>query len=216
MEQRIITNIPHTLKEGVVFSISPQTKQNKVIKAKSSNKPLFEENIVKLVKGERVFEIQRQHPIVLFAPIIAILMLAILAFLPYSLPFFQTVIEIPTIILVEFSLVIVCLTLTFVTYSFMFWYFQFYVITNKSLFHRNFFRIGGYYSEEVFLETSPERNIIREASNFFYSLFNIDDVIVTFQRPGIEKFTFKAPENAQRIEDSLEEIVLLRKDKSRV
>lgn len=206
MEERISTNIPHTLKEGVVFSLSLNnaTQESEITKSKELKDAIN----IKLRGKEKIIEVQRQHPIVLLGPALIILLLILISTLPFFASPLQTYIKIPRIILFEFSLVMVSLTLILFTYSYMYWYYQFYVITNKCLFHRHFFRIGGYYSEEVFLETSPERDIFREAPNFFYGLLNVDDVIVFFQRPGLEKFVFKIPQDSQRIEDCLEGIVL--------
>lgn len=164
---------------------------------------------------EKVLEVQRQHPIVLLVPSLIILLLILIGISPFFLLPLQTLFKIPNIILIDFFLIMIGLILIFSTYAFMYWYYQFYVITNKCLFHRHFFRMGGYYSEEVFLETSPERDIRREASNLFYSLLNIDDITVLFQRPGLEVFVFKTPESAQRLEDALEEVILIEQERGK-
>jgi|SRR3989344_3649590 len=213
MEKRISTDIPYTLKEGAIFSLSPNNKlqQSKNIKSKK-----LEETInIKMYGQEKVIEVQRQHPIVLLVPSLIILLLILISISPFFLLPLQTLFKIPNIILIEFFLIMIGLILIFSTYAFMYWYYQFYVITDKCLFHRHFFRVGGYYSEEVFLETSPERDIKREAPNVFYSLLNIDDVTVLFQRPGLEVFVFKAPENAQGIEDALEEVILIEQERGK-
>ena len=204
MEERISKDISHTLHEGVVFSFSPKNTQQVVKKTKK-----LEEIInIKMHGNESIIEARRQHPIVLLAPSLIILFLIFTTLFPFFANSFQSLINIPNVVLIEYALTMICLILVLLTYSYMYWYYQFYVVTNKCLFHKHFFRIGGYYSEEVFLETSPERDITRGASNFFYSLIDIDDVTVAFQRAGLGDFVFKTPQNAQKIEDALEEVVI--------
>lgn len=108
--------------------------------------------------------------------------------------------------MLDIFLVVICFLTTFGIFSYLYWYYQFYIITNKYIVYRHFFRIGGHHTEEVNLETSPEREIQRSTSNFIFSLLDIEDVVVSFQRPGLGEFEFTAPENPQAIEDTLEKI----------
>lgn len=188
------------LSEGILFDLS----SSKPIKNRNSH---FS-NIVKLHSKEKICEVQRQHIVALLIPASLIIVGGIILILLPLILNTQKIIPFSSLIIVYFFLFVGSLVPVLLTFVFMFWYYQFYIITTRCIMHRHFFRLGGYYSEEVFLETSPEREIIREASNYLFGLLDIEDVIVYFQRPGLENFTFKMPENPQKIEDSLEQVCL--------
>lgn len=198
--------ISSTLKEGVVTLLKtpPGHKKPK----NTSGLTHIKTQIVRLYSKERVVEVQRQHVVSLLIPVFINLSLIIVALFSVLSLHLQNFFKIPEVILIELFFVIFCFFLTLTVFALMYWYYQFYIITNRCLIHRHFFRIGGYHSEELFLETSPEREIITQASNPIYSLFGIDDVYVLFQRPGLKEFVFKTPENANRVENALEEISL--------
>jgi len=73
----------------------------------------------------------------------------------------------------------------------------------------HFFRIGGYYFDEVFLDQISQQEISRTSSNIIYDLLDIYDVAIYFshiERP--EPFVFHAPSNSAAIEDILEELTV--------
>lgn len=205
----IKNHISATLKEGVIASILPVSKSTKPV-YKTITKSSFED-IIRLQPNEKILVVQRQHLITLFTPFFYILIIFVFSLVGLFSIQIQSYFTIPEVLIWDILVVVVCFLTTFGIFSYLYWYYQFYIITNKCILHRHFFRLGGHHSEEVFLETSPEREIKRAASNFLYSLLDIENVEVSFQRPGIGDFVFEAPENPQEIEDILEKISYERK-----
>lgn len=87
------------------------------------------------------------------------------------------------------------------------WYYQFYIITNKAIVHRDSFRITGLHTEAVFENKLHIQDIERRTQNVIYDFLRIEDVYVYFHKLEREEpFIFKAPGNAQQIEDLLQRI----------
>lgn len=170
-------------------------------------------DMLRLLSDEKVLLIQREHWIVLVVPaLINILMLVVLfalvcfVFLYANLLPFQLT---PFVFLYLFLLIISFLGVM-AHYIFMQWYYQYYIITNKRIAHIHFFRVGGFFFEELFFSRLKEKEVKRSASNFIYDLFNIHDVIVAydaFEKDTGFTFVFKTPANAEQIEALLGEII---------
>lgn len=171
-------------------------------------------SIIRCAEGEKILCVQRQHPIALITPmfgqIIAfIFILSSLIFIFYSLvglfPFTlsgSTLIALVTLAAIS----ILLLTLTF---TFMTWYYQFYIITNKAIVHRNSFRMAGFYSESVMLNQMHQQRMERDSPNLIYDFLKIQDLYVYFHKLEREEpFIFKTPDNAQLLEDLLQELVI--------
>lgn len=204
--EKLKDKISSTLREGVYEYIIPSTQKtiNPVNISTKSSSP----NLIKLYPDERILEVQRQHIVALlqsFTPAFIIFVLGIISsFLVYQ----QTIFTVGDTIAFCLLLTTLSLSATLLLYSYMSWYFQFYIITNKCLIHKHFFRMSGYNIEEVFLTSTTEREIKRNASNMIFSLLGIEDITVSFQKLGLEEFYFRLPENPQRVEDALEKISL--------
>lgn len=195
------------LKEGVVFSLREKNSHP------SYNRLLEHSDLIGLHDDEKIIEVQRQHWVKLVFPIFLSFLLTIIVFSLVTGLLIQEMIEVPGVILVDFFLVGISFILSFIIFSFMYWHYQFYIITNRCLMHKHFFKLGGYSSEEFFIEASPEREIAKEAQNPILSLLGVENVTVYFQRPGLDCFVFEAPQDAQRISNALEAISLNKGDK---
>lgn len=164
-------------------------------------------DFLKLLPDEKVLCVQRQHPIVLLFPVATTIIIFLMTLGAVGFLSSQKIIFVPLSLVLILVLTVLSFLAIWGTFVFMYWYYQFYIITNKCILHIHFFRIGGYHSDEVFLDVSPEREIDRKPPNIFYDLLGIEDVYVyfhRFERP--EPFIFKTPSNAQQIETLLEEI----------
>lgn len=94
-------------------------------------------------------------------------------------------------------------------YTFMHWYYQFYIITNKAIIHRHAFRLTGPLSEAVFGENMHIQEIDRYSPNTIYDFLKIQDVYVYFHKLEREDpFIFRLPQNSQEIEDLLQDLVI--------
>ncbi len=195
----------NTPKGGILFE---NTRTNK-------KKKLEDCDLIKCGPGEKVLCVQRQHPITLatsmIPPIIGALIIFIgVVFVSFLLPIPVSTGLLWTSIIPYVALTILSGLLVAETFNFMTWYYQFYIITNKALLHKHFFTIGGFYSDAVFLEEIHQQEIIRQPPNVIYDFLRIQDVYIYFHKLEREEpFVFKTPENAQRIEDLLQDLTIV-------
>ena len=166
--------------------------------------------IVKCVAGEKILCVQRQHPIEFIVPLVLriIVVLLILFSLVFVSPSIRQILPFALNNSTLITYIILTILSTFFVieiFSFMTWYYQFYIITNKAIVHRYCFRIGGPYSEVVFGDKMHIQDITRGAPNIIYDFLKIQDVYVYFHEiERKEPFIFKTPQNAQEIEDLLD------------
>mgnify|MGYP001583425100 FL=1 len=79
--------------------------------------------------------------------------------------------------------------------------------------HRRHFTLGGRHNDEVFIDATPVREIIRMASNPIFDLLHLEDVYVYFQRlERPEPFIFKKPEEPREIENIMEKAAVKKLD----
>lgn len=170
--------------------------------------------LVKCAPGEKIFCSQREHPVTFIISSITRLATEIFIFIAFFLIASNTLaltslfVDKKTILLLAViagSATILLIEL----YAFLSWYYQFYVVTNKAIVHKRFFRISGFYSEVIFLEQMHQQEIDRSPSNLLYDYLRIENVTVRFHKLEREEpFFFKTPENAQEIEDALQKITI--------
>lgn len=167
---------------------------------------------IKLAHRETILNVQRQHwllpAVKMVLPVVAASFF-IIAFIALSSQGIVPSIPRFTTIQIYLSLAAIAIALLIELYIFMDWYYQFYVITTRCLLHMYFFRIGGYYFDEVFLDQIKQQEFSRRASNFVADFLGIYDVSVYFshiERP--EPFVFHAPSNSSIIEDILEDLTV--------
>lgn len=175
---------------------------------------LHEYPIIKCAPGEKVLCIQRQHPVAYTFTMISrlateIFFFASFFFITYStLSLTSLFIDKQTILLLG-TIIGTSTILLVELYAFLSWYYQFYIVTNKAIVHKRFFRISGFYSEVIFLEQIHQQEIDRSPSNVLYDYLRIENVTVRFHKLEREDpFFFKAPENAQEIEDAIQNITV--------
>lgn len=175
-----------------------------------SKKRLEDFPIVKCMLGEKILCVQRQHLIKLIAPLVLriIVVLSIL----FPLIFISSSIQQILPFALNNSALIAYVILTILSaffvieiYSFMTWYYHFYIITNKAIVHRHSFRIGGPYSEIVYGDKMHIQDITRSSSNVIYDFLKIQDIYVYFHEiERKEPFILQTPSDAQAIEDILD------------
>ena len=188
----------------VLFDLKQRGNMNK------EKKRLEDFPIVKCVLGEKILCVQRQHLIRLIAPLVLriIVVLSILFFLVFISPFIQQTLPFAlnnSALIAYIILTIVSTFFVIETFSFMTWYYHFYIITNKAIVHRHSFRIGGPYSEAVYGDKMHIQDITRTSSNVIYDFLKIQDVYIYFHEiERKEPFILKAPRDAQAIEDLLD------------
>lgn len=167
---------------------------------------------IKLAPKERILCVQRQHWLFLvqrmLLPIFAI---SIVFFTIFFLVPQNLLATLPRFYIIQLNLILVLIStvLLLEVYIFMDWYYQFYIITTRCLLYMHFFRIGGYYFDEVFLDQIRQQEFSRRAPNVIYDLFGLYDVYVYFShidRP--EPFIFHIPSDSSKIEDILEDITV--------
>ncbi len=169
----------------------------------------------RLVEGENLLEVQRQHSITIVFKFAFLLFLS-LSLIGFSLFEFQYRSNLPLWItdfynskfIIGLSMIVLSIFSTFGAYIFMRWYYQFYIITNKRLMHIHFFRLMGFYEEEIFFEKVTTERIDRNTDNILYDLLGIEDVYVYMLTiESVEPFIFRSPQNAQVIESILDQVI---------
>jgi hypothetical protein len=194
LEQNRIERIHHT----------PQTSE--VVKR------LEDSNLIKLLPDEKILSVQRQHWLVIFGRMIFPLFVAVVALIiALILPLDNLYALLPNALYLKtfFTLSVICLLFAVVIYEYLSWYYQFYIVTSRCLMHIHFFRIGGFFFEEVFLDQMMQQEITRRAPNLFFDVLGIYDVYVEFsQLDRPEPFIFKSPSDSQYIEDLVENLTI--------
>lgn len=166
--------------------------------------------IVKCVLGEKILCVQRQHLIKLIAPL-ALRIIVLLSIL-FPFVFISSAMQLTLPFALNNSILTAYIIFTVLSaffvieiFSFMTWYYHFYVITNKAIVHRHCFRIGGPYSEEVYGDKMHIQDVTRSSSNVIYDYLKIQDIYIYFHEiERKEPFILKAPSDAQAIEDLLD------------
>jgi len=173
--------------------------------------------LIKLLPGEKILCVQRQHWIVLLEKILPTAAVTAVMLTGLFLPFFQqSLVFLPNYYALQtyLILVILCVFLIIETYNFLSWFYQFYIITTRCIIHIHFFRIGGFFFEEVFLSQVHQQEISRHASSLFYDLLGLFDVSIYFNElERKEPFIFKTPRNSEAIENLLENLTVKEIDK---
>ena len=173
-------------------------------------------DLLKLNPSEKIVAVQRQHWTSLILPLgipLFILVLLVCLSIFLSLQKFFVVSPLLSLFLFHSFLFVVGASLVYETYIFLFWYYQFYIITNKRIVHRRHFTLGGRHIDEVFLDATPIKEIIREASNPLFDLIHLEDVYIYFQRlERPEPFIFRKPEEPRVVENIMERAAVKKLD----
>lgn len=197
----------------VLFELKKKVAPPKIV---ASKKKLEDYEVIKPGTGEKILCVQRRHKIALiksiFQQIFIVLSLLVLIF------FISHFLQQTFFINFEGWIIITYLMLSFISifsvvmiYIFMSWYYEFYIITNRSILHRYCFRIAGPFSEIVYGERMHVREINRIPPNLICDFLKIEDVYVHFQKvERDEPFIFSIPENAQMIEDILHDLAIIK------
>lgn len=170
---------------------------------------------LKLFPEEEILCVQRQHWLVLLGPSIIIgfffLIIGSSVFSIFSFGYIWENLVLLLVILLTMALTSLLLMLAI--FTFMYWYYQFYVITDKRLIHIHFFRIGGFHIDEVFHNQTNPLEIDRQPENFLFDFLGIEDIYVYFHRAERpEPFIFKMPRDPNSIEEILEECCMIEKE----
>lgn len=170
--------------------------------------------IIKCAPGEMILCAQREHPVAFMFAMAVRLATEIFIFISFFFVVYSTLslttlfLDKKTIILLG-TIVGLSTILLIELYAFLSWYYQFYIVTNKAIVHKRFFRISGFYSEVIFLEQIHQQEIDRSPSNLLYDYLRIENITVRFHKLEREDpFFFKSPENAQEIEDAIQNVTV--------
>lgn len=165
-------------------------------------------NLLNLSPDEKIVCVQRQSwHTVAFALIVptAVTLIALAVIIFANIQHVLPLNSIVKTILFNTLLFVLGVSLVFTTYVFLFWYYQFYIITNKRIVHRRHFTLGGRHMDEVFIDATPIREIVRMAPNPFFDLLHLEDVYVHFQRlERPDPFIFKTPMEPRVVERIME------------
>lgn len=166
---------------------------------------------LKLFPSEQILDVQREHWLIIAVPIGLIFSLIFLIIITLPVLFAGNFLEqkIIFILAVFLSILAISLLLNLATYSFLQWFYQFYIITTKRMAHIHYFRFGGFHLDEVFHRQTNPSEIDKSPENFLFDFLGIEDVYVYFKRlERPEPFVFKVPQDADVIEELLESYTL--------
>jgi len=172
--------------------------------------------VIKPGVGEKILCVQRKHKIALigsFVPpvLFIIFFLFLLIFVSGLLPQIILTIIHSWVFITYVILTVISWFLITMIFIYMTWYYEFYIITNRSILHRYCFRISGPYSDIVYGERMHVREITRVPPNLLCDFLKIEDVYIYFQKIEQEEpFIFNIPSDAQQIEDLLHDLAILR------
>lgn len=169
---------------------------------------------IKLFPDEEILNVQRQHWIVVFFPLVLIFAAIVFVTLAVGTNFVYQYIrqELELSIVILLYLAIVSFLLSLASYLFFHWYYQVYIITNKRLAHIHFFRMAGFHLDEVFHEHIAPLEIDRHPQNFLLNLLDIEDIYVHFRKlEKPEPFIFSIPQDEEVIEEILEHYFMHKK-----
>lgn len=142
-------------------------------------------SLIKLFPNEKIVLVERQHKVALLAQLFLILAIFLLCFGAFVFLFNQQIIVLSqdSVFAVFYGTLLGFSALvSLAIFVFLYWYYQFYIVTSQRLVHVHFFRLGGFHFDEVLLSSTHEGEIERHSENFLYDIFDIDDVSVHFRR----------------------------------
>lgn len=202
---------PRTKQHGKnnVFQFREKRKTHKKERQRLEDFPIIKPGV-----DEKILCVQRRHPIAIITSLslqvlFALFLIFSVIFISIFLPQISPITSNNWILMTYIALIIISIFLLIAIYTFMSWYYQFYIITNKSILHRYVFRIAGPFSDIVYAERMTVSDIVRHPSNLLYDFLKIQDVYVHFSKLEREDpFIFKTPDNAQQIEDLIHDLVI--------
>jgi hypothetical protein len=170
---------------------------------------VIQENLnMKLLPGEKIYTIQRKHPISMILPLAAGVAIIAMLIATFTIIFWFYPVVSP-LFFIDVMLLILSLLIVFIISSIMYWFYQFYVITNKRILHIHFFQIQGKLSDEMFFTANTKIKVSRAASNLIYNILNLEDISIEFRRDvHKEPFIIQAPSHPREIEEILDNITM--------
>ncbi len=188
--------------------------QKNGVSKKTNKKVLKDFQVIKPGIGEKILCVQRRHPISLYSSFgqLAFVILSILLILFAVSNFLQDSLLTSTnewVVMIYIAFTAAAIFFVSLIFIFMNWYYEFYIITNRSILHRYSFRLAGPFSEIVYGERMHVREIVRIPPNIIYDFLKIEDVHIYFQKHEQEEpFIFKTPSDAQEIEDLIHDLAI--------
>ncbi len=172
-----------------------------------SSHTVFRQPHIELLPQEKILAIQRQHVISLILVFLFHIFTCIVLFLLLVFLIKLRLSFIPQTLYIDIALLTLSFLATLGIFSCMDWYYKFYIVTNKRLIIRHFFKLIGHpYYNEVFIQKGSEFEILRESRNFVTDILDIEDVYIKFHAMEMpEPFIFETPQGPSHIEKALYE-----------
>lgn len=138
--------------------------------------------------GEKIFVAKRQHPIVLFTPILLTLLLLVVIIL--LLYFVTTQLFQSLILFIGLSLLIVVIAINLLTKFITDYFFHFYIISNRKILELSVVPLFRDKINDVLLDQVRITEIEVKMPSLIHEIFDMGDVIIEFDRPShLELFT---------------------------
>src|SRR2546430_3028340 len=156
---------------------------------------------IKLLSGEKIYTIQRKHPISVVVPLASYILIMTI-FISTFIIISRSYPAISPLFFIDAVLLLLSFLVVFAMFAMMNWFYQFYVVTNKRILHIHFFKTQGEHFEEVFVAVGTEIKISRVARNLLYGILNVEDIYIEFRREDRqEPFVIRAPDRPKEFEE---------------
>lgn len=153
--------------------------------------------------GEKLLFVQRKHIFVIFLPILFISVTFSLLLLFASFIFLNTLDSIP--LFITTALLLLSITLSFITKIIIDWYFHLYILTNRKILEVWYTPLASYVVNDVMLDKVNCTEIDLHKDGFIRELLDIGSVVITFDRPTHEEeFVLRDIPHSNSIEKFLE------------
>lgn len=163
---------------------------------------------IKLLSGERICTIQRKRLISMVLPLAAYVLIMAMLIVAFIIIFWFYPVFNP-LFLIDGVLVMLSFMIVFIMFTTLYWFYQFYAVTNRRILNMHFFRLQGEVFGEVFLSAGAKIKISRVANNLLYNLLNVEDICIQFRREDREEpFILHTPDRPQEIEEILDRITV--------
>lgn len=137
------------------------------------------------LEGEELLFVTRRHPFVIIYPLFILGFLTII-FLTSAI-FLYTKIFPSFTMLIASVLMIFSISLTLSIYSYIYWYFHLYVLTNRKILEVKYTPLFSHIVNDIFLDKVACTEIDLSSRGFFNELIDMGDLTITFDRPTHEE-----------------------------
>jgi len=138
-------------------------------------------NIFLTLKDENLLLVKRQHPFMLFMPILLTVCLT-LFFISTAFLIFQNFF-VSSVMFFGTALLLVSMAFSIIMKTIIDWYFHMYILTNRKILELRYTPLTSYIVNDVMLDKVSCTEIDLRSNGFLNELIDMGDISITFDRP---------------------------------